>query len=459
MSPKYHTKHGAKLIELRRVAAELERQAKKRAAESGLKEAEKEPMANETVKKKITHERGGRLGEKVVDIIRAKLLLDFEATEDELVGIVRHMGGDPRHLSCRAQLKRLRDNQSGARYMDYWRNYFEILAGVRQLPTVSVPRVEQEEERSGVFETAEMVDSPPKKPLAVEPKTIEFNGASIRVIDTGRRDKDGDRVLEFVAKDLVEAVEASWSGHSLDHIPAEYRGMVSVSTPYGAQQMVTLTESGMDMYLFRSDKPAALPWQKHLAEEVLPSIRKTGTYTAPGVARQLPPAAIDIQSMATTIATAVSLAVVRSMHELMPRRRTAPRYPNPEQQTIPLTEEPPSPPVAESVAELRPHEVMRLAEQDQATDRKVLSVMIKRLAGVVKGMPTVEYGARMSVAYHQIEDELVKYGHDMQADSREANRDGNRLNSLDWFEEKGIIKLVMRIVEGLYSAKMAAKST
>jgi hypothetical protein len=35
----------------------------------------------------------------------------------------------------------------------------------------------------------------------------------------------------------------------------------------------------MNMYLFRSDKPAALPWQRHLAEVVLPSIRKTGSYS------------------------------------------------------------------------------------------------------------------------------------------------------------------------------------
>jgi hypothetical protein len=69
----------------------------------------------------------------------------------------------------------------------------------------------------------------------------------------------------------------------LDHIPAEYRGMVSITTPSAAQNMAVLTEAGMNMYLFRSDKTAALPWQKHLAEVVLPSIRKTGSYSRSGM--------------------------------------------------------------------------------------------------------------------------------------------------------------------------------
>lgn len=45
--------------------------------------------------------------------------------------------------------------------------------------------------------------------------------------------------------------------------------------------MVVLTEQGMYFYLIRSDKPKALPLQKLVAGDVLPSIRKTGTYTAP----------------------------------------------------------------------------------------------------------------------------------------------------------------------------------
>lgn len=42
--------------------------------------------------------------------------------------------------------------------------------------------------------------------------------------------------------------------------------------------MLTLSEQGLYFFLGRSDKPKALPFQKWLAGEVLPAIRKTGKY-------------------------------------------------------------------------------------------------------------------------------------------------------------------------------------
>jgi prophage antirepressor-like protein len=46
--------------------------------------------------------------------------------------------------------------------------------------------------------------------------------------------------------------------------------------------MSAISEQGLYFFLGRSDKPAALPFQKWLAGEVLPSIRKTGSYAVPG---------------------------------------------------------------------------------------------------------------------------------------------------------------------------------
>lgn len=97
------------------------------------------------------------------------------------------------------------------------------------------------------------------------------NGAEIRVI------KEGDNLL-FVAKDIVEGVGATWGSHSIDHIPEDFKLVVSVTTSFGVKDTYVLTEAGLNMYLFRSDKPAALPFQRKLASEVLPSIRKSGMY-------------------------------------------------------------------------------------------------------------------------------------------------------------------------------------
>lgn len=94
----------------------------------------------------------------------------------------------------------------------------------------------------------------------------------------------------FVAKDVAEALEYTWNGAArIEHVPEEWRGVTSVVTPSGDQEMLILSEQGLYFFLGRSDKPKALPFQKWLAGEVLPSIRKTGRYEVPQDAQPVPP--------------------------------------------------------------------------------------------------------------------------------------------------------------------------
>ncbi len=97
--------------------------------------------------------------------------------------------------------------------------------------------------------------------------------ASIRVVEI-----DGEPW--FVAKDVAEALEYTWKGTSgtLAHIPEEWKGCHPVQTPSGTQEMVILSEHGVYFLVLRSDKPKALPFQKWLAGEVLPSLRQRGYY-------------------------------------------------------------------------------------------------------------------------------------------------------------------------------------
>ncbi len=84
----------------------------------------------------------------------------------------------------------------------------------------------------------------------------------------------------FVAKDVAEALDYIWKGSStVGHVPDKWRGVYSVQTPSGMQDMLVISEQGLYFFLGRSDKPKALPFQKWLAGEVLPAIRKTGTYS------------------------------------------------------------------------------------------------------------------------------------------------------------------------------------
>ena len=106
-----------------------------------------------------------------------------------------------------------------------------------------------------------------------------FDAALVRVV------LDDANAPWFVAKDIALALGYQWSGiRTIQHVPEEWRGVESVSTPSAIQEMHILSEQGLYFFLGRSDKPAALPFQKWLAGEVLPSIRRNGGYALPGAA-------------------------------------------------------------------------------------------------------------------------------------------------------------------------------
>ena len=88
----------------------------------------------------------------------------------------------------------------------------------------------------------------------------------------------------FVAKDVALALGYQWAGiRNIQHVPEEWRRVESVSTlRRGEQEMHLLSEQGLYFFVARSDKPAALPFQKWLAGEVLPALRRTGHYEMPG---------------------------------------------------------------------------------------------------------------------------------------------------------------------------------
>lgn len=106
-----------------------------------------------------------------------------------------------------------------------------------------------------------------------------FDAALVRVV------LDGANEPWFCAKDVALALGYQWNGlKNIQHVPEEWRVVESVSTTFGTKETWFLSEQGLYFFLGRSDKPRALPFQKWLAGEVLPSIRKTGGYSLPGMA-------------------------------------------------------------------------------------------------------------------------------------------------------------------------------
>ena len=85
----------------------------------------------------------------------------------------------------------------------------------------------------------------------------------------------------FAAKDVAKALGYSDNTNvstATSFIPDEWKGVFPINTPYGNQEIMFVTEKGLYFWLGRCDKPNALPYQKWLASDVLPSIRKHGGY-------------------------------------------------------------------------------------------------------------------------------------------------------------------------------------
>lgn len=90
-----------------------------------------------------------------------------------------------------------------------------------------------------------------------------------------------DGEVWIVAKDVAAALgyaESSDISSLISKVPPEWKGPKQIVTPGGVQEMATLSEQGLYFFLARSDKPKALPFQKWVAGDVMPSIRKTGSY-------------------------------------------------------------------------------------------------------------------------------------------------------------------------------------
>lgn len=70
-------------------------------------------------------------------------------------------------------------------------------------------------------------------------------------------------------------------------VPEEWKGSNPIATPGGEQEMLILSEQGLYFFLGRSDKPGALPFQKWLAGDVLPAIRRHGVYATPDMTERM----------------------------------------------------------------------------------------------------------------------------------------------------------------------------
>jgi prophage antirepressor-like protein len=84
----------------------------------------------------------------------------------------------------------------------------------------------------------------------------------------------------WVLKDVCGVLELESPHKVAERLDEDEKGRNSIPTPGGNQEMTIISESGLYNVILRSDKPEAKKFRRWVTHEVLPQIRKTGSYGA-----------------------------------------------------------------------------------------------------------------------------------------------------------------------------------
>ena len=93
----------------------------------------------------------------------------------------------------------------------------------------------------------------------------------------------------FVAKDVCECLAISKHRDAISRLDTDERGSLKVDTLGGKQEMATVNEYGLYSLVLSSRKPEAKEFKRWITHDVLPSLRKYGTYSM-NIPRTLPDA-------------------------------------------------------------------------------------------------------------------------------------------------------------------------
>jgi prophage antirepressor-like protein len=108
------------------------------------------------------------------------------------------------------------------------------------------------------------------------PKVFTFNSAN-QPIRVGVINNEP----YFSAKDVCFCLGLENSSQAISKLDEDEKGVIISDTRGGKQKLSAVNESGLYNLIFQSRKPEAKAFRKWVTSEVLPAIRKTGTYTAP----------------------------------------------------------------------------------------------------------------------------------------------------------------------------------
>lgn len=83
----------------------------------------------------------------------------------------------------------------------------------------------------------------------------------------------------FVAPDTCDALAIVNTARAMSRLDDDEKGVHSMNTPGGTQKLSIINEPGLFSLILTSRKPEAKRFKKWVTSEVLPSLRKHGSYT------------------------------------------------------------------------------------------------------------------------------------------------------------------------------------
>ncbi|SCM73363.1 putative Prophage antirepressor [uncultured Pleomorphomonas sp.] len=119
---------------------------------------------------------------------------------------------------------------------------------------------------------------------------FEFEGSSIRIVEV-------EKEPWFVGRDVCRILELENESRAMSRLDEDERRSVSITDPLGKNEQIAIavSEPGVYRLIFTSRKPAAERFKRWIAHDVLPAIRKFGSYTAPRKHKKLARPAQDLR--------------------------------------------------------------------------------------------------------------------------------------------------------------------
>ena len=129
--------------------------------------------------------------------------------------------------------------------------------------------------------------------------TRMYQNHPVRIVE-----RDGE--TWFVAKDVSDILGYSASEAMTRRLDKDEKGTTICRTPSGDQEMLIISEAGLYQAILGSKKKEAKDFTRWVTHDVLPSIRRTGSYTVPQNPEQITDK--NLQHIAEILKSAAEIA-------------------------------------------------------------------------------------------------------------------------------------------------------